>query len=82
MNVGIGTVGVQFLSWEYLFRIFGIVSFQCRAKRMEDTKVKVVVVKESFPNYHFLLFVNVCQLMKVEDGGITWLGMSLCMWNS
>ncbi len=37
MNVGIGTVALQFFSWEYLFRIFGIVSLQCRAKRMEDT---------------------------------------------
>jgi hypothetical protein len=30
MNVGIGTVAAQFLSWEYLFRIFVIVSLQCR----------------------------------------------------
>jgi hypothetical protein len=29
MNVGIGTVAAQFLSWEYLFQIFGIVSLQC-----------------------------------------------------
>jgi hypothetical protein len=29
MNVGIGTVAAQFLSWEYLFRISGIVSLQC-----------------------------------------------------
>jgi hypothetical protein len=29
MNVGIVTVAAQCLSWEYLFRIFGIVSLQC-----------------------------------------------------
>jgi hypothetical protein len=31
MNVGTGTVAAQLLSWEYLFRIFGIVSLQCTA---------------------------------------------------
>jgi hypothetical protein len=28
MKVGIGAVTSQFLFWEYLFRIFGIVSLQ------------------------------------------------------
>jgi hypothetical protein len=32
MKVGIGTVAAQLLFWDYLFRIFGIVSLQCRVQ--------------------------------------------------
>jgi hypothetical protein len=32
MSVEIGTVVAQFLSWDYLFRIFGIVSLHCVKK--------------------------------------------------
>jgi hypothetical protein len=29
MNAEIGTVAAQFLFWDYLFRVYGIVSLQC-----------------------------------------------------
>ncbi len=34
MKVGTGTVAAQFLSWEYLFLIYGIVSLQCSCHKL------------------------------------------------
>ncbi len=36
MNVEIRTVAALFLSWEYLFRIFGIISLQCGPPNYSD----------------------------------------------
>jgi hypothetical protein len=50
MNVGIRTVAVQFLFWEYMFRIFGIVSLQCD---MSKDLQKTDHVLHFNPAYHF-----------------------------
>ncbi len=45
MNVEIVTVTARFLFWEYLFRIFGIVSLQCHKEVTND-------LEESWPSRH------------------------------
>jgi hypothetical protein len=39
MNVEIGTEEGQFLFWEYLFKISGIVSFQCSLRWSVECRV-------------------------------------------
>jgi hypothetical protein len=44
MNVGVGTVAPQFLSWEYLFQIFGLVSLLCIWGTTYIIYIRLVVV--------------------------------------
>ncbi len=48
MNVESGTDAAQFIFWEYLFRIFGIVSLQCKS----STQMGSLSVKTQAQNSH------------------------------
>ncbi len=41
MNVEIGTKALIFLSWEYLFQIFGILALQCIKTLSYSVEVKL-----------------------------------------
>jgi hypothetical protein len=73
---GIGTEAPQFLFWEYLFQIFGILSWQCKAlgnctKIKSSTKILQLGLQE-FYFYILLVFFYQKTLSHVEGGGGTW----------
>jgi hypothetical protein len=48
MIVEIGTETAQFLFWEYLFQIFGIVSLQCREKEVIFVFCRFIVLCKNY----------------------------------
>ncbi len=57
MNIGTGIVAALFLSWEYLFRIFGTVSFQCNiAKSFRSVEGRINGVRVKILNGTELCF--------------------------
>jgi hypothetical protein len=63
MNVEIGTYATIFLSWEYLFQIFGIDSLQCIIRLPDPTYDELKLI---FFNT-FLCFVGNVKFQQVEN---------------
>jgi hypothetical protein len=76
MNLDIETVSAQFLSWEYLFQVFGIGSLQCMRKNMElEGNVRL-----ELPCIAYCLVVGEGFDRSVETKHKTWIGLlSTCM---
>ncbi len=58
MNLAIGTVAAQFLSWKCMFRIFGIVSLQCVGTQLALNEVNLNRPKIKIETTTFLFFIR------------------------
>ncbi len=58
MNVGTGTVAAQFLFWEYMFRMLGIVSLQCITCSCGVMEHKIYSIYVTFDDFEEIRLLN------------------------